>query len=221
MKIKIFFLESEEKLTAAQKRLISWLVKKHALIAGQDLKIPLMNFTIYLNKDWCSQQSGGGGYTASAHWIQLFLDRSKPNFKEKVIKNSLLATIYHEMHHAKRMTTVGYGESLLEAVITEGLASVYAEIMFPEFISPWGKYTNKEIKSYLKIFLKNIAKNKKKYDHEEWFLGLGKPHWLGYKVGIYIVRGLKDKCDSFDCTRAVNKKAEEIFEMWRKKFSSL
>lgn len=220
MKIRIFFLESNEKLTTTQKRLISRLVKKHALIAGQDLEIPLMNFTIYSNKDWCIQQTGEGGYTASPNWIQLFLDPSRPNFKEKVIENSLLATIYHEMHHAKRMTTVGYGESLLEAVITEGLASVYAEKMFPKFIAPWGKYTNKEIKSNLRLFLQNIIKNKKRYSHEEWFLGFGKPHWLGYKVGIYIIRSLKDKCVSFDCTRAVNKKAEEIFKIWQKKFSS-
>jgi uncharacterized protein YjaZ len=215
MKIKIFFLESEKGLNSGQKNLITKLVKKHASIAGQNLKLPLMNFTVYPNKEWCIEQTGEGGYTASPDWIQLFVDPTSTRVNE-IIKSSLLSTVYHEMHHAKRMGSVGYGQNLLQAVISEGLAIAYAEKMFPSFIAPWGKYSNNEIKKLLKIFIKNIPKTMNGYNHEEWFLGFGKPHWLGYKVGIHIIRELEIKDPSFNCIEAVNIKAEEIFKKWQK-----
>lgn len=159
-------------------------------------------------------QTGDGGYTAAPDWIQLSIDISKPIKFIKIIENFLPAAVYHEMHHAKRMITTGYGARLLEVVITEGMASVFAEEMFPKFKAPWGKYSNKEIKRYLKIFLEHV--NDQKYNHVEWFWGEGKPYWLGYKVGIYIIRGLAKRDPSFDCAKAVSKKASEIFKMWQK-----
>lgn len=216
--IKIYFLEAKKRLVLEQKSLISEAIKYHAAKAAKTLDLSSINFTVYPNKDWCIPQTGDGGHTADSDWIQIYVDPS-PVALKRIINTSLPATIYHEMHHAKRMTTVGYGDKLLEVVITEGLACAYSEEMFPQFKVPWGKYSNEEIKSLLKTFLGHVAD--RRYDHSEWFFGVGKPYWLGYKVGIYIIRDLKDKIATFDCAKMVNERANEIFKMWRKNFSTL
>lgn len=211
LKINVFFLESQQKFSSTQEILISKIIKEHSTRAAKTLGLSgVLNFTVYPNKDWCIPQTGDGGYTAGKDWIQLSIDLSIPNRFNRIVENSLPATIYHEMHHAKRMTTVGYGDRLLEVVITEGLASVFAEEMFPKFEPPWGKYSKKEIREYSKIFLEHV--NDKKYNHVEWFFGEGKPYWLGYKVGIYIIRGLKKKNPSLTCTKMVYSKAQKIFK---------
>lgn len=214
LKTNVFFLESQQKFSSTQEALISKVIKEHSTRAAKILRLSgVLNFTVYPNKDWCIPQTGDGGYTAGKDWIQLSIDLSIPNKFKRIAENSLPATIYHEMHHAKRMATVGYGDQLLEVVITEGLASVFAEDMFPKFKTPWGKYSVDEIRDYLNIFLGHV--NDKKYNHVEWFFGEGKPYWLGYKVGIYIIRGLKLQDPSLNCTMLVDKKAKKIFKEWR------
>lgn len=211
--VAIHFLESTQKLGRGQKSLISRAILKHACIAGEVLGLSRMDFTVYPNKDWCIPQTGDGGYTASPDWVQLYIDPSRQAKLKKIIKVSLPATIYHEMHHAKRMMTMGYGNKLLEVVITEGLASVFVEEMVPEFKAPWARYSDKEIQSYLKVFSEHLTD--KKYNHTEWFFGEGKPYWLGYKVGIYIIRSLKQADSSFNCVDMADKKASGIFEKWK------
>lgn len=210
MKINICPLDPEEKIKGSDWVLIKKSVKRNAEIACNFLSIGALNVTIYPNKDWCIKETGDGGYTASSDWIQLFVDPTK--LISKIIEASFPATLYHETNHARRMLKVGFGKTLLETIISEGLAIVFAEEMFESFVAPWGKYTNDEIKKLYKIFLTH--KDDEKFDYEEWFLGFGKPHWLGYKVGAYIVRELKQKDKEFNSAKMVDIPASKIYEAW-------
>lgn len=210
MKINICVLDAGNKIEKKQWKLIKGVVKKHSLLASKALSLTTINICIYPNKDWCINQTGDGGYTAGPDWIQLFIDPTKPNLIPKIAESSFPANIYHEMHHARRMIKVGFGQSLLEVVISEGLATVFAEEMFGKFKAPWGKYSKSEIEQLIKIF--DINKLDKKINYEEWFLGHGKPHWLGYKVGTYIIRELKKKNRELSCDKMVDTEAIDIYK---------
>ena len=212
MKINICILDAENKIETNQWELIKSVVEKHSILAGKTLSLTSMNVCIYPNKDWCIHQTGDGGYTAGPDWIQLFIDPTKPNQISKIVESSFPANIYHEMHHARRMMKVGFGQNLLEVAISEGLATVFAEEMFEKFKAPWGTYSKSEIEQLIKIFDTN--KLNKKFNYEEWFLGHGKPHWLGYKVGTYIIRESKKKNRQFSCDKMVDIEAIDIYKNW-------
>ena len=209
MNINILFLESKNDIfKSTQRKVLRELIKRHVDIAQLSLKISPTNISVYPNKDWCIPEIGIGGYTASEDWIQLSLNLST---FDKNIEKYLPAVIYHEMHHTKRMSTVGYGESLLEVSITEGLATKYAEEKFPQFSPPWGKYSKSEITKLVKPFLKH---KDDVVDFSEWFLGYGKPHWLGYKVGSYIINSVLEKNHHLSSLRMVDFPSKKIFDMY-------
>lgn len=214
IKVKIFHLETGRKIPKELKSLLTKQIKKYASSVGEILKIPVINFTVYSNKDWCIPQTHDGGYTAAPDWIQIFID---PSAKDKLIKQAINkfvpATICHEMHHAKRMSGVGYGDNLLEVAISEGLATIFAEEIITGYIAPWGKYTDKEIKPLLEMFLAGLTV--KKYNHAEWFFGEGKPYWLGYKVGAYLIRSIKQKSPNLNCINMVNISGRQLFKKYR------
>lgn len=212
MKTNICILDAGNKIKIKQWDMIKSVVEKHTLLAGNALSLTTMNVSIYSNKDWCINQTGDGGYTASPDWIQFFVDPTKSKLIPKIIESSFPANIYHEMHHARRMKKVGFGENLLEVVISEGLAIVFAEEMFEKFKAPWGIYSKSEIEKLIKLFDAN--KWDRKFNYEEWFLGHGKPHWLGYKVGTYIIRELKRRNRGLSCDKMVDVEATDIYKNW-------
>lgn len=184
MNINLGILNAEKKLRDGDVIEIERISKKHLEIAMSVLKIKNINVSIYPNKEWCIKETGDGGYTAASDWVQLFIDPSKKNSFHSILKNSFPANIYHEIHHSKRMSCAGYGETLLEVVVSEGLAMHFAKKMYPQFIPPWTKYRDEELKEMFRLF--NKHKNKT-FDYSEWFLGYGKQHWLGYKIGFHLV----------------------------------
>ena len=65
-------------------------------------------------------------------WIRIDID---PNYKKGVsqaIRASLPKMLAHELHHARRGTSVGYGDTLGEALVAEGLAQSFEEFLYPD-----------------------------------------------------------------------------------------
>ena len=77
-----------------------------------------------------------GGRSTSASHLFVYLDTTYPGF-DRVIKEELKKTLAHEYHHACRWKTVGYGQTLGEALITEGLADHFTQEVFKCEIPRW------------------------------------------------------------------------------------
>lgn len=166
----------------------------HANDAMKDFGIETVNVTVYFTDKDITHGVGVSGYTPYQDWIQVKIDPTGPNFRE-VIEKHLPATIYHEMHHAARWASVGYGKSLDEVLVTEGLATVYQEDKWSEYDVPWGTYSDDEIKNLVEIYKKRGGEDPTYGNaaHSKWFFGSTPeiPKWFGYKLGTHIIREAK------------------------------
>lgn len=107
------------------------------------------------------------------------------NYDGKDFVEKLSSTYFHELHHLARIATVGYGETLEEAIVTEGLALAMEREM--GYTTSYHQFENP---SELSLVLQEFEKerHKKYYDHNQWFFGEGRlPKWSGYKLGYYFV----------------------------------
>lgn len=191
----IHFLETENKLDPKAKDLLEEVIRDHAQKACSLLGISYVNVTVYSNPNFVIPETGEGGYAVSGDWFQLYIDstRSEEELKQ-IINNNIPLTIYHELNHVARWNSTGYGSTLSEAIITEGLASVFAAENWEKVKAPWTEFSSEELNNFLDIYQKRDKANDNKYEHNEWFYGTGRlPKWIGYKLGFHFVSQVRKK----------------------------
>jgi uncharacterized protein YjaZ len=193
--IENIFLEAEKKITNV---------------------LPLKNVDVVVmdNPEYAIPEIGVGGHTYSPNYIVISLDPTFTNF-QNVLRTELLDTLAHELHHAVRWQAVGYGQTLLEAIISEGLADHFAaEITKRKDIHPWDKALNEE---QGKILIEKAIKdyNNKDYNHEAWFFGSkekGIPRWTAYALGFQLVGEYLKNHPASKASTLYNIKAEEFIK---------
>ncbi|HEX5798822.1 MAG TPA: DUF2268 domain-containing putative Zn-dependent protease [Gaiellaceae bacterium] len=100
------------------------------------------------------------------------------------------ATVAHELHHSSRIRTgPGYGSTLAEALVTEGLADHFVREVFPATPSqPWTTALSRKQEAQLWREAQSNLEIPGGYDHHAWFLGSSDvPRWTGYTLGYRIV----------------------------------
>jgi Predicted Zn-dependent protease (DUF2268) len=101
------------------------------------------------------------------------------------------ATLAHELHHSSRIRTgPGYGWTLGEALVTEGLADHFVAEAFPSTPpQPWDNAFPSERESALwRQAERDLNSPESADDHRRWFFGAGQlPRWAGYTLGYKIV----------------------------------
>jgi uncharacterized protein YjaZ len=148
------------------------------------------------------------------NYIVISLDPTFKNF-ENVLPIELLDTFAHELHHAARWQAIGYGETLLEAIISEGLADHFAvEITKRADIHPWDNALNAE---KIKVLKERASKEyfSKKYNHNTWFFGSrgkGIPKWTAYALGFQVVGEYLKKHPDAKASTLYNLPAEEFIK---------
>lgn len=131
---------------------------------------------------------GVGGFTDPATgdvsvWI-------RPTPLREELTRWIPATLAHELHHASRVRTgPGYGITLGEAMVSEGLADHFEAELFPATpLQPWDDAFPDEQEPALWQLAERDLSTPGGYDHEEWFFGAGElPRWAGYTLGYKIV----------------------------------
>lgn len=145
-----------------------------------------IDIVVYDNPRQVVPGFGHGGRTNNPHTIHVSLDPSFPDFKH-VIKKEIPRTISHELHHAVRWKVVGYGTTLLERFVSEGLATHFEQDMWGGTPSPWA--TALDINSLVAV--NELAKSEytsTTFNHSRWFYGTGDlPRWAGYSLGFHLV----------------------------------
>lgn len=129
---------------------------------------------------------GLGGFNPGPWEIRVFVDPGRPDL-DTVLRAELLTQLAHELHHAVRRRSVGYGSTLGEAVVTEGLADHFVLEVAGTANQPWTTALDaQELASWVREV---DAAWGEEYDHAAWFFGAGgtRPRWTGYSVGFHMV----------------------------------
>lgn len=134
------------------------------------------------------------GYAPEAHATYITLDMQYLNCADVAWKQVLARTVAHELHHNKRWEKPsGYGETLGEALVSEGLAQAFEMESGHKPHRYSLNLTESELGAASERARAQI--NSKNYDHRAWFFGTEKTpeakekfkHWTGYSLGYSIV----------------------------------
>lgn len=110
-----------------------------------------------------------------------------PNFAVSLDHGDIRRTIAHEVHHCRRFAGPGYGHTLGETLVSEGLAGHFAGTLFDASPEPWEcALDDAPLRAHRPSAAELRAPNQ---DHAGWFFGAGgrHPRWLGYTLGYRIV----------------------------------
>ena len=146
---------------------------------------------------------GIGGNSPGPNHVYVSFD---PN-SDKITQDGLKETLFHEIHHCMRWRNPGYGETLGEAMISEGLACLYEE-----------EHSSKA-PIYAKVALNvdQIAKankliDSKGYTHSDWFFGSNSiDRWFGYSYGYKLCKDYSEKTNK-SAAELVSISAQKILD---------
>jgi len=143
---------------------------------------------------------GIGGNSPGPNHVYVSFD---PN-SDKITQSGLNETLLHEIHHCMRWRNPGYGETLGEAMISEGIACLYEE----QHSGKTPLYAKVRLKGSQIAEAKKII-NSKNYNHSDWFFGSKDiVRWFGYSYGYKLCK---------DYSAKTNKKASELVDIDAKK----
>lgn len=130
---------------------------------------------------------GIGGNSPGPNHVYISFDPKSDKITQSGIEESLL----HEIHHCMRWRDPGYGMTLGEALISEGLACLYEEQKTGNVPLYAEVNVNKKTKELAK---KEINSNE--YNHSDWFFGSKEiVRWFGYSYGYQLSKAYSEKTD--------------------------
>ena len=141
-------------------------------------------------------ETGLGGFCPQDDLVYLQIDpnnsRLLNNFSEEFV-----ATLGHELHHCIRRRKVGYGITLSEALVTEGLACHFETELrttrVPFYAIALSQNEIRELWGKATLELSNQS-----YDHAAWFFGSKSkaiPRHAGYSLGFQAVNEYVNKIE--------------------------
>jgi Predicted Zn-dependent protease len=188
------------------------LSKKFKRFEAKKLNILIKEST---NKRALKDMEGVGGYCPAPDFIQISIDPDHRKFKTDPT-GAVLRSFAHELYHSIRFNT-GVSRpkgTMLDCLIDEGLADQFVSETTGR-LPIWNKrYSPVMLKKLLKRFSK-IADNKvTKRLYNDWFIKGSKrgiPRWIGYSLGLHIVRTYQQKHKRVQVIKLISISSDEIF----------
>lgn len=160
--------------------------------------LPDFDLVVKADPEGCIPALGVGGYAPAPGLIEIKLD------PERFVTSTLIRTLIHEMHHLIRWDGPGYGRSLGEALVSEGLAGHFVLQVLGGQPDRWDATTPAQGSA-------RAAMNewsRRDYDHARWFFGSGDLRkWTGYGLGHRLIaehlsRNPDDNAVTLACAQA-------------------
>lgn len=160
---------------------------------------------------WTLPETGVLGYAPLPHFVDLTLTPDNPHFAGGW-RTELPATLAHELHHVRRWRGPGYGTTLLEALVSEGLAQHY-ETEERGGLPPYARISADLDELWRRA---QPVLDSADYGHPVWFFGSeagGPPRWAGYALGYELVRRFLVR-EGGDAVTWVDAPAERFRDAW-------
>jgi hypothetical protein len=153
--------------------------------AGRVARLPAIDIVVGVAPGRVIPEIGHLGWTPRAGLIHLLLDPGNENLGRH-LGEPLARMIAHELHHALRWESVGYGTTLGEALVSEGLAGRFAGELYASPPEPWERALGPaDIAAAAADALREARAAR--YDHAAWFFGGGaRARWTGYALGYAL-----------------------------------
>ena len=155
--------------------------------------------------DW-----GLGGYTLGPREIEIVIDPDFPGL-DQLLPQRLPQVVAHELHHAVRWRDPGPYRTLLEALVSEGMADHFAVELLGGPIAPWSRaFPERETAAYLDRARAEFDNSR--FDFGAWFFGIGTdlPPWTGYTLGFRIVRDYLEENPGYSAAELVSAPAADF-----------
>lgn len=179
----LHFLNAQKKLTAHYNWLETCLSETY-MKANIPMPLPSLDVIVKAGVHVIPEK-GHLGYCPEPGVVYITVDPANPAFCANA-NQSLERMFAHELHHAARWNGPGYGFSLGEVLVSEGLAGHFAIQLFGGQPEPWECLDSHEMNLY-KARASREWQNTD-YNHNVWFFGAGDlPRWLGYSLGFDLV----------------------------------
>lgn len=165
----------EDELDTLQRVLPGGSVTVCVVIAGDDL-----------GRFIATQMNGTTGVTAGTGKVILIVD------PPTVTDDALRYTLAHEYHHhwwTSQQATLEGGFTLLEYLLFEGRADMFAQLQHPHYVAPWtDQLTTQQIDGHWSEIQPQLGSRDPLLLQAVMFGGGGFPQWTGYATGNEIVR---------------------------------
>ncbi|WP_297203349.1 DUF2268 domain-containing putative Zn-dependent protease [uncultured Pluralibacter sp.] len=179
----LHFLNARETLTP-HKVWITSCLQEAWYTAAPLLTLPAIDIVIKSGTQTIPEK-GVGAFTPEANVIYITLDPDSAALRFQP-ENTLGRLFLHELHHAARWNGPGYGFSLGEVIVSEGLAGQFVLEAAGGAPEPWEALDAGLVHNSLAAV--DAQWESRNYSHAEWFFGAGAlPRWLGYSVGFNLV----------------------------------
>ncbi|KJH85243.1 DUF2268 domain-containing protein [Stutzerimonas stutzeri] len=181
--LNIHFLDAREALTDVRDwihaSLTETYIKANALLALRPIDVVVKASAQVI------PEKGHLGYAPEPGLIFVSVDPGSAVFRANS-EASLERMFAHELHHVARWDGPGYGFTLGQALVSEGLAGFFAREVCGGAPEPWERLSLSEIRPYVSRVESDW--DSRNYDHAAWFFGDGRlPRWLGYSLGYQVV----------------------------------
>jgi len=208
---RIHWLEADRDLTAWQEPMRAGIEVARQAVSQL---VPAGRLDILIQPgEFVIREIGMAGYAYRKSLFSLTIDPDNPNFAAALVDGALPRQVAHEVHHCLRMAGPGYGRTLGEALVSEGLAGQFVCKLFGNAPEPWECAVDDDELS--RHFPADEALAADSYDHDAWFFGAGGtyPPCLGYTLGYRLVGAWLEQVGSVDVATWINVPAETVLSM--------
>lgn len=209
MSIKLHLLNADGQFDVGRARVEKCFSESLEIIRKY---LPLPNVDVVLCVDSSSviPGLGIGGFSPDANRIYMAI---APELSCEFEKN-FLGLLGHELHHCARWSGPGYGQTLGEALISEGLACSFESELRGD--APF--YARALHSEQLKMAWYKASGDLQSasYDHGAWFYGTSAtsiPKHAGYSLGFAIVSKCQAQWNSVSASRLWDEPASSFYSL--------
>ncbi|OGV93533.1 hypothetical protein A3B57_00095 [Microgenomates group bacterium RIFCSPLOWO2_01_FULL_47_10] len=187
MNIKLHILNTNGKLTGVEKIIQDSFDQAIPTII-QAIPVDNVDVVCYESIIRAIPHVGFGGYSLTSNIVMITVNSQFEGLSESLQQN-LKRTLAHEFYHCLRHYAHDTKQTLLSALINEGLADHFALEITQLPTEKWDMaLTPGQSKGLISRASKEF--NNHNYNHTAWFFGskeLNIPHWTGYSLGFAMV----------------------------------
>lgn len=170
-------------------------------MASAHAALPAFDLVLRAQPGSGTPEWGVGGHAPAPGLVEVTLDPAR------WAPQPFIRTMLHEFHHLLRWDGPGYGKSLGEALVSEGLAGHFVIEVLGGPPDPWDAVTPSA--AALRRAISDWARPG--YDHAAWFMGRGDlRRWTGYGLGHRLVSTYLERHPDASAVTLVGVRADEF-----------